>query len=49
MVARIYTDVPNALHGLAGESVRGHPVELEGKQRVRRTEVSGQECYELLG
>jgi len=48
MVARIYTDVPNVLHGLAGESVWSHLVKLEGANRVHRIEVDGKESYELL-
>lgn len=48
MVARIYTDVPKALHRLAEESVWNHLVKLEGENRVRRILEGGQERYGLL-
>ena len=47
MVSRIYTDVPRALHRLAEESVWNHLVKLEEENRVRLTQRSGQEFYEL--
>lgn len=49
MVARIYADVPKALHRLAEESVWNHLVKLAEEHRVRRTEEAGQEFYDLLG
>lgn len=49
MVARIYADVPTALHRLAEESVWNHLVKLEQEHRVHRTEMDGQEFYELPG
>ncbi len=48
MVARIYADVPKALHRLAAESVWNHLVKLEGENRVRRTGLAGQERYEFI-
>lgn len=49
MVARIYPDVPKALHRLAEESVWNHLVKLEGEYRVRRIQEGGREVYEVLG
>ncbi len=49
MVARIYADVPKALHRLAEESVWNHLVKLEGEQRIRRIQGVGGEIYKLLG
>jgi glyoxylase-like metal-dependent hydrolase (beta-lactamase superfamily II) len=49
MVARIYADVPTALHRLAEESVWNHLVKLEAQGRVRRTREAGQAWYELVG
>ena len=48
MVARIYADVPKALHRLAEESVWNHLVKLERENRVRRTGMPGQERYEVI-
>ncbi len=48
MVARIYADVPTALHQLAEESVWNHLVKLEGENRVRQTRQANQERYELV-
>ena len=48
MVARIYADVPKALHRLAEESVWNHMVKLEVENRVRRTGKPGEERYELI-
>lgn len=47
IVARIYADVPKALHRLAEESVWNHLVKLEGEQRVRRKLQAGEDQYEL--
>ncbi len=45
LVARVYVDVPEFLHGLAGFSLEAHLIKLEKEGAVRRKEEGGR--YEL--